>query len=128
MNRQKKIRNIKYKDIINLDSTLARFILPRLKFFKKKKFNYPYNSTLEEWKAILDKMILAFELILDDHEPDFGDINYHTEKTDDGHWKMIKDHNSTFDSEAYMKWHEDREAKIKEGLQLFAKYFQSLWI
>ena len=37
MRRQKKVRNIKYKDFINLDETLAKFILPRLKFFRKKK-------------------------------------------------------------------------------------------
>ena len=41
---------------------------------------------------------------------------------------MIKDPSSTFDTEAYIKWNKDKEAKINEGLQLFAKYFQNLWI
>ena len=51
MKKQKKIRNIKYKDIINLDRTIARFILPRLKFFKKKTYTYPIGFTIEEWKS-----------------------------------------------------------------------------
>lgn len=54
MRRQKKIRNIKYKDIYNLDSTIARFILPRLKFFRKKICSCPYGFTLEEWKDSTD--------------------------------------------------------------------------
>lgn len=65
MRRQKKIRNIRCKDFINLDETIARFILPRLKFFRKKTCSYPRGLTFEEWKDILNKMILSFELILD---------------------------------------------------------------
>lgn len=128
MKRQKKIRNIKYKDIYNLDKTIARFVLPRLKFFKKHKPGYPPGLNLEEWKDILDKMILSFKLILDTSEPNFGELKFNKEKTDNGHWKMIKDPSSTFDTEAYIKWKEDKEAKIEEGLNLFAYYFRDLWI
>ena len=127
MKKQKKIRNIKYKDVINLDRTIARFILPRLKFFKKKTYTYPISFTIKEWKSTIDKIILTFELILDDHEPDFGNIKYYTEKSDNGHWKMIEDPNSTFDKEAYEKWLNDKDLKIKEGLKLFADNFQYLW-
>ena len=128
MIRQKKIRNIKYKDIYSLDSTIARFILLRLKFFRKKICSCPYGFTLEEWKDILDKMILAFELILDKSEPNFGELKFNTEKTDNGHWKMVKDPDSTFNTEAYIKWHIDRQKTIEEGLKLFTEYFQDLWI
>lgn len=97
MKRQKKIRNVSYKDVIDLDITIAKFILPRLKFFKKKVLGYPLELTFEEWKAIIDKMILSFSLILDD-------------------------------SEAYKKCNKEEEDKIEEGLQLFTKYFQDLWL
>lgn len=127
MKKQKKIRNIKYKDVINLDRTIARFILPRLKFFKKKTHTYPIDFTIEEWKSTIDKIILAFELILDDHEPDFGNLKYHIEKANNGYWKIIEDPNSTFDKEAYEKWLNDKDIKIKEGLKLFADNFQNLW-
>ena len=128
MKRQKKIRNVSYKDVIDLDKTIAKFILPRLKFFKKKVLGYPSELTLEEWKAMIDKMILAFTLILDNSEPDFGELKWHTEKADNGHWKMINDPGSTFNSEAYEKWNKEKEEKINEGLQLFSKYFQDLWL
>ena len=127
MKKQKKIRNIKYKDVINLDKTIARFILPRLKFFKKKTYTYPISFTIEEWKSTIDKIILAFELILDDYEPDFGNLKYHIEKSDNGYWKIIEDPNSTFDKEVYEKWLNDKDIKIKEGLKLFADNFQNLW-
>lgn len=127
MKKQKKIRNIKYKDVINLDRTIARFILPRLKFFKKKTYTYPIDFTIEEWKSTIDKIILAFELILDDHESDFGNLKYHIEKANNGYWKMVEDPNSTFDKEAYEKWLNDKDIKIKEGLKLFADNFQNLW-
>ena len=127
MKKQKKIRNIKYKDVINLDRTIARFILPRLKFFKKKTYTYPISFTIEEWKSTIDKIILAFELILDDHKPDFGNLKYHIEKANNGYWKMVEDPNSTFDKEAYEKWLNDKDIKIKEGLKLFADNFQNLW-
>lgn len=128
MRRQKKNRSIKYKDIYSLDNTIARFVLPRLKFFKKNIIGYPPDITYEEWKSIIDKMILAFELILDKSEPNFGELKFNTEKTDNGHWKMVEDPDSTFDAEAYMKWHKDRQSTIAEGLKLFAEYFQDLWI
>ena len=128
MRRQKKNRSIKYKDIYSLDNTIARFVLPRLKFFKKNIIGYPPDITYEEWKSIIDKMILAFELILDTSEPDFGERKYHIEKIDDNISKLVEDPDSTFDSEAYMKWSKDKESKINEGLKLFAEYFQSLWI
>ena len=127
MKKQKKIRNIKYKDVINLDRTIARFILPRLKFFKKKTYTYPIDFTIEEWKSTIDKIILAFELILDGHEPDFRNLKYHTEKANNGHWKITEDPNSTFDKEAYEKWLNNKDIKIKEGLKLFADNFQNLW-
>ena len=128
MKRQKKIRNIKYKDIYNLDNTIARFILPRLKFFRKKIYSCPYGFTLEEWKDILDKMILSFELILDTSEPNFGEHKCHIEKVSDKLSKLVEDPDSTFDSKAYIKWHEGRQKTIEEGLKLFAEYFQDLWI
>lgn len=47
----------------SLDSTISRFIEPRLRAFREIRGGYPGNMTSEEWDGILDKMILAFELI-----------------------------------------------------------------
>lgn len=126
MKRQKKIRNIRYKDLVNLDQTIARFILPRLKLFKKKVIGYPPNITFEEWKEILDKMIVAFELIINSNEPNFGHTEFHTEK-EGNLYKLVVD-KSDFNAEEYQKWVNEKNAKIEEGLQLFAKYYQDLWL
>lgn len=60
----------------NLDSTIASFVLPRLKAFKQyhqqeSKFaGLPINFkgghlTEEEWMSILDQMIYSFELVVE---------------------------------------------------------------
>jgi len=128
MNRQKKIRNIKYRDIVNLDSTLAKFILPRLEFFKKNTTLTPMDLTEEEWKDVLDKMVNAFKLVLDTHEPDFIKIKCDIKSLKDLFSQMEEDGTIPFDGDAYIEWHKLKQAKIDEGLQLFAKYFQNLWI
>ena len=59
-------KKIKFKEVVNLDVTLARFILPRLIKFKEESMGYPYPfQTMEEYYIVLDKMIKAFSLILD---------------------------------------------------------------
>lgn len=81
----------------NLDYTIAKFILPRLKRFKLLANGYPAEfDNIDEWYEIIDKMIEAFECILSD---DYYDLRYT----------------------------EEFEAKINEGLDLFRKYYRNLW-
>jgi hypothetical protein len=105
-------------DTWSLQFTISKFILPRLKYFKKvnngipngiyekhrdpnRKVSENTKLALEEWNVKLDKMILAFQRIIDEDE-DFHD------------WKDKK------------YW--DKQEKIKkDGLKLFAKYFEDLW-
>lgn len=105
-------------DTWSLQFTISKFILPRLKYFKKVNNGIPnkiyekYKDlnrtvdentkiTFEEWNKKLDKMILAFETIINEDE--------------DTH---------SWDDKKY--W--EKQQKIKrEGLKLFAEYFQDLW-
>lgn len=128
MKRQKKIRNVSYKDVIDLDITVAKFILPRLKFFKKKVLCYPSELSMEEWKAIIDKMILSFSLILDDSEPNFTNYKCNLDSLKANLSNVDEEGSIIIEDDAYYKWHKEKEAKINEGLQLFAKYFQHLWL
>lgn len=50
----------------SLDSTIAKFILPRLKCFYNDGdiFGYPGNLTSKEWSEILYKMVKGFDLIV----------------------------------------------------------------
>ena len=106
-------------DTWSLQFTISKFVLPRLKRFKEvdkggvpnkiyqeyrdpnKKVNENMKLASEEWDKKLDKMILAFQRIIDEDE-DFHDFK------DKKYW--------------------DKQEKIKEdGLKLFAEYFQDLW-
>lgn len=50
----------------NLDKTIAKFVLPRLKRFQEVSKAYPGSMTEEEWQEKVSKMIKAFELLSDD--------------------------------------------------------------
>lgn len=86
-----------------LDSYLANIALPVLKFYRTESLGLPFNNetnkvlTEKEWHDILDKMILAFQYII---EEEFSS-----------------------DPNTYLK----HKKKIDEGLQEFAKYYIALW-
>ena len=55
----------------NLDITIAKFILPRLKYFRETTISYPQaDMGLDGWHEILDKMIYSFDEILKDDSTD----------------------------------------------------------
>ena len=84
-----------------LRSPFARFILPRLKRFKQLKAGHPCDITAKEWDEILDKMIFAFESLLEEeNNPNYEEDVYEFNK---------------------------RYKKIQEGLELFGKWYLSLW-
>ena len=63
---QRKKRGFDDTELWNLDSTIAKFVLPRLKAFKKLKGGRPYELSNDEWDDILDKMICSFSIIAKD--------------------------------------------------------------
>lgn len=97
------------KETWNLDVTLAKYILPRLKLYKKLTIAYPgcgEADTFEKWEEILDKMIWSFEQVASCYECE--------------EWKF--DMND-------LSWREKVNVMNKrtdEGLMLFAKFFRSL--
>lgn len=94
-------------ELWSLDFSIAKFILPRLKEFRKVCNGAPYGGedckfettednfmTVQGWKDCLQKMIDAFQLIVD-----------------------------------YDAWGDDRKQEIvEEGLDVFRKYFHNLWL
>lgn len=63
---QKCTRGFSDKDTWNIDVTVAKFVLPRLKRFKELTNGHPHEITWEEWIEILDKIIYSFEMASDD--------------------------------------------------------------
>ena len=54
-------------ELWNLDETILKFILPRLKEFRKQTSCFPMEfNTLEEWLEVIDKMIGGIEDALKD--------------------------------------------------------------
>ena len=128
---------ISMSELWDLDYTFADFILPRLKAFKKNTISVPAQLSETEWNDILDKMILAFDYILDDEwwidDPRYDYIDYchfshsltkeglrQVNITEEERGKKIK--------EAYFREEKRRRAVIEEGLTLFGKYLRELWI
>ena len=96
------------KETWSLDCNIAKYILPRLKLYKKLTIAYPVcgeENTHEKWDKILDKMILSFEQIANDYEI-YVSVN--------------------FKNSDWMDKYNDLNNKIQEGLMLFAKWFQYL--
>lgn len=61
---QKQLKSEGFDDseIWNLDITVSKFLLPRLKKFKKTTISYPSKlNSIEEWRGILDKIIFSLE-------------------------------------------------------------------
>ena len=118
---------VPYSDLWNLDITIAKFVLPRLKKFKKENIGYPGRKemdTPEKWDEVLDKMILAFEYVIswDDWWLDDPKYNYirAESKYDDEYVTKIRN--------SYLAEDKRRQVAIGEGLELFAKWFRDLWI
>ena len=123
---KKKGTYISNKELWNLDLTICNWIIPRLIKFKELTIGYPtcdkkiYAETkemvdisFEDWKSIIDEIILAFELIKTD-PMDIADKNG-------------IDIESKLNSEEYKNICIERQEKIERGIDLFKYYFQDLW-
>nr|DAF54711.1 MAG TPA: hypothetical protein [Siphoviridae sp. ctqPo10] len=96
------------KETLDLDCNIAKYVLPRLKLFKKLNNGYPGiegMETEEKWDEALDKMIWSFEQAANYYEI------YESIDCNNSDWKE--------------KYKETND-KIQEGLLLFAKWFQHL--
>lgn len=126
------------KELWNLDYTVAKFILPRLIKFKENSSGFPgYDEadTMDKWQDILQKMITAFEHIVTDDDWWIDDPRY--DYSDGIHIEIDKDKKTLFhfriddwakEIENNRDTEQDRRNEaIKEGLELFSKYFRHLW-
>ncbi len=127
----------------------AEWCIPRLKLYRKSTFgysgwlssdgdfnqrkfdfygdipNHEYNK--KKWNEILDKIIWAFENV--DKEPyPIPPPNY------DGRWKVAaisENGDITYTNADDRPWdysqRDEHKRKVKEGLDLFAKYYLSIW-
>ena len=90
-----------------------------------------FQEARDEWLGILDKMIYAFE----DSAPDILGYNFEF-VPGEGHGDVADKHGSIKwvmepdNPERYNSYKEDckiHQQKVREGLELFSKYYHSLW-
>jgi hypothetical protein len=66
LKKQIKERGFDESETWNLDETIARFILPRLKYFRDTTMGHPGDyKTYELWQKDIDIMIRAFEIVVE---------------------------------------------------------------
>ncbi len=134
---QRRIRGFDDGDLGDLDYTILKLILPRLRRYREKDRNgWPgpepifditdeefqqlsedeqvdlNDRSLEEWDRMLGKMIRAIELWLE-HGGTFFKPNPEWKEGDSRRHKYIEDH--------------ELEAEYKEGWKLFIEWFHALW-
>lgn len=134
-------RKVKVKyhdyDTWSLDHTLALIILPGLKQLRDTQHGHPADLSEEGWDEILYKMIFSFEEIAKDYP---GEQAFHS-GLHDTVWTKVDafgnedpsgefyrmdngpNHTYTVDFEGRKAYDE----RIQEGLNLFGKYYRSLW-
>lgn len=98
---QKITRGFSDDEIWDLDVRIAKFILPRLRYYRDNHYGMPTEfKTDEEWIEILDSMIFSLDIV--------ARFSYSED---------IYDHNNR----------EELQKKFDEGLNNFSTYLCSLW-
>lgn len=108
----------------NLNTTFAKYILPRLKVFEEHTNLYPPNMTNTEWHVIINKMITAFEYYVNEDETL---IQIEIFGCTFDKYIMSEHADSKEKWQQYMDVMEERGKVKDEGFELFGKYFQHLW-
>ena len=115
-----------FRDCWSLDYSLSKWILPRLKHFRKNLIGHPEElGSIEDWQKKIDEMIWGFEFIskqddyINECFPFDYDFNFDTDK--DG-YLICKDKRKP----DYTKY-DEKYKRYQNSMILFAKYLDHLW-
>jgi hypothetical protein len=104
-------------DTWSLDHHLANYMLPMLKHLFSCACSYPCGITPKQWKVIQGKILYAIERYAKDDCLELArDISKYSIKSNDE--KKRK---------AWLAACTDINARMTEGMKLFAEYFGDLW-
>lgn len=108
-------RGFDNSELWSLDATIAKFILPRLKVFRENHCGYPGQLTDDKWNEILDDMIVAFDIYLNDNDL----IN--SEEI------IRKFHKQGLFKGRSLEKCLELHTTFEKGMEYFHKYWMSLW-
>jgi hypothetical protein len=66
---QKFIRGYSDDEVCDLDHTFCKWVVPRLKLYKRENHGFPSTLTAYAWDNILDEMIEGFEIAQEGYMP-----------------------------------------------------------
>jgi hypothetical protein len=107
--------------------------------FYKESHDAAFEQGCEKWNEVLDKMIWSFQqLALEDYDSQYhhGKMEIDWVKTDEQMYNPInnkmEDTYQMVDKNPGEHWYDHvghmlHEERIQEGLELFGKYYRSLW-
>lgn len=115
-----------FEECWNIDYSIARYVLPRLKYYRAHMNGHPYDSKYEDWEKILDEIIWFMQDMIDDKEE---------EKIYDKYFEPFDNNKNMIEqvciTDENRKKFADKVDKLNERKQkaaeLFGKYFMSLW-
>ena len=114
---------LSHKEVWNLNEHLAKCIHDGLLQFKNaERVSYPSDISSNTWEEYLDKMLFSFKEISTFYKND--PIELHFNKLQNSGERDLKKFKAPDEiCEESKKYYKD----IKEGLNLFSKYYMDLW-
>ena len=113
------------KEVWNLKTHLASCIYDSLLQFKNlERTSCPSDISPETWEEYLDKMLFSFKEISTNYKNDPFEIHVKDKNLSE---IFTEDFSSNSERTLVMNDSKKYFDTIKEGLNLFSKYFNSLW-
>lgn len=108
--RQKRRRGWSDLELWNLDDTVSKWLVPRLKAFRANTIGYPPDIEFTDWQIEIGEMIFGFEF----DGPEWYEKNVFPIKDPDEREKKLNEY-------------KERCKRAEDGRILFAKRFEHLW-
>ena len=123
---------LSHKEIWNAGERIASCIYDGLLQFKNsERVGYPVDLTEEKWNEYLDKMLFSFKEISTQYKNDPCEIYFRENLKKEFTDFEVDENNCLIDKieipECVLKDSKKYFKRIKEGLNLFSKYYMNLW-
>lgn len=123
---------LSHKEIWNAGERIASCIYDGLLQFKNsQRVGYPADLTAEKWNKYLDKMLFSFKEISTQYKNDPFEIYFRENLKKEFSDFEIDENNCLIDKieipDYVFENSKKYKEKIKEGLNLFSKYYMDLW-
>lgn len=123
----------------SLDIAMAKMLLPKLLYFKNwcDRYGCPIDLEIDEWEEVLDSIIWSFTYISKEYPKHTDYIVCDTKivfdkKSDNGFVKstielVFEEGKTEEDYKTALVKDQQDLAKCQQGLNLFGKYYMSIW-